>query len=80
MIKFLKLIARGRKALVPEPMFAKEESGSGTNRIRSHSVAAGSAYTNTIPNRSVTVSKGKYNAPPKNKPFVVIPDGVCKGC
>lgn len=79
MIKFLKLVARGAKALVPQPMFTKESS-EGLNPIRSHSRAVSSPYTSVIPNRSVSVNKGKYTAPPKRTPFAVIPEGVCRGC
>lgn len=80
MIKFLKLIARGKKAVVPKPMFAREENNEGTNPIRSHSKSVSSPFTNVIPNRSVTMVKNKYVAPPKRQPFAVIPEGVCRGC
>ena len=80
MIRFIKAIVSGKKSVVPEPMFSREESTAGLNPIRSHGVSAGSAFTNTIPNRSVTTNKGNYTPPPKNTPFAVIPKGVCSNC
>ena len=79
MIKFLKLIARGRKAVVPEPMFARESS-QGLNPLRAPGVGGSATYTNTIPNRTMSVTKDKYTPPPKNTPFAVIPKNVCRNC
>lgn len=80
MIKFLKLIARGKKAVVPTPMVEREDSTSGTNPLRSHSKPVSNTFTSVIPNRSVTVVKDKYTTPRKNRPFAIIPKGVCSDC
>lgn len=79
-MKFMKLVAKGKKALVPKPFFSREKSEPSANPVRAHSKAVDGAYTHVIPNRSATVVTDKYTAPPKRRPWAYIPEGVCKNC
>jgi hypothetical protein len=79
-MKLLKLIARGRKAVVPSSITDSPERAPSSRAVNHRMESAGSGYTNVIPNRQVTKNVGNYTPPPKRAPWTVIPDGVCRGC
>ena len=79
-MRLLKLIARGARAIVPTSITDTEERSSSSGCVRNNMAYASGTSATVIPNRTATVNRGKYTAPPKATPFAVIPSGVCRNC